>query len=155
VRYGDLGNVFTPNAAMSGCHLGNSAWADAERLGLALELFLEVLIALRCALCRLTTDDERHKQRADPMPLEVHDNRDPRPAVAGERFDGQVDAWPDRSINTVRGPVGGGPAFRDLLRHRALAAADSPNSGEPGAHAGCLTRFDTRAHDIVLPLGEP
>src|SRR5665647_1445769 len=139
-----------PGAASS-CPLTRPTYISA----LALELFLEVLVALRCTLCRLTTDDERHKQLADPMGLEVHDNRDPRPGVVGERFDGHVDVWPDRSVYTVRGPVGGGPAFRDLLRHRALAAADSPNGGEPGAHAGCLTCFDTRAHDIDLPLGEP
>src|SRR5665647_915633 len=105
-----------PGAASS-CPLTRPTYISA----LALELFLEVLVALRCTLCRLTTDDERHKQLADPMGLEVHDNRDPRPGVVGERFDGHVDVWPDRSVYTVRGPVGGGPAFRDLLRHRTLA----------------------------------
>ena len=83
--------------------------ADAERLGLALKLFLEVLIALRCALCGLTTHDGRHKQLADPMSLEVHRDRDPRPGVVGERFDGYLDVWPDRSVYTVCDPVGGGP----------------------------------------------
>src|ERR1035437_4863860 len=128
--------------------------ADAERLGLALELFLEAPIAVRCTPCRLTPDDEGHKQLADPMCLEVHRDCDPRSSVVGEWFDGHVDEWPDRSVYTVRGPVGGGPTFRDLLRHRALAAAHSPNRGEPGAHAGCLTGFDRHAHDIVLPLTE-
>jgi len=78
------GNVFTPDAACPDVTSGTlPGRADAERLVLALELFLEVLIALRCALCRLTTDEERHKQLADPMSLEVHDDRDPRPGVVG------------------------------------------------------------------------
>ena len=74
----------------------------------AFEPFLEVLVALWCTACRLPADDERHEDPADPVPLEVHDNRHPRPGVVGERFDGQLDVRPDRPVDPVRGPVGGG-----------------------------------------------
>jgi len=97
---------------MSECRFGSLAGrTGAELLATALELFLEVLIALRCTLCRLTTDDERHKQLANPMGLEVHDNHDPRPGVVRERFDGHVDVWPDRSVNTMCGPSWWGACF--------------------------------------------
>ena len=105
-------------------------------LGAVLEPFLQVPVASGRALGRHAADDVQREQLADPVPLEVERDRDPRSCAVAERLDGDGRAWPERSVDTVTGPAPGRTELRDLLRRRLLDAPDPADGGEPRSHAG-------------------
>src|SRR5215212_10749003 len=56
----------------------------------------------------LRANDERHEQLADPVPLEIELDRDPRPCVLLDRLDGVLYGLPDRAAGAAGAPACGG-----------------------------------------------
>src|SRR6266545_6887978 len=115
----------------------------------ALEAFLQLLLVPRHLGRRLSADDERHQQLADPVSLEVEIDRHARTLSVLERLDRTLDHPPDGAIDTANGPAVRRIQLAHLHRHRPFAATNPAGRDDTRTHGNrafvmtspCVPRF--------------
>src|SRR6266508_1732717 len=118
----------------------------------ALEAFLELLLVPRRLGRRLSADDERHQQLADPVSLEVEIDRHARTLAVIERLDRTLNHPPDGAIDTANGPAVRRIQLAQLDRHCPVSATDSAGDDNSRARDNRAFALPAHADNALLPI---
>src|SRR6266496_3415109 len=103
---------------------------------------------------RLSADDERNEQLADPVPLELEGDRHAGPLAVIERLDRAFGSRDDRAADTAHRPGPRRAHLDHLLGPGQLPRTDPPGHQGSRAHRERCVPFPSGGYDATLPIGE-